>query len=397
MMSRRMAAVVGAAVALALVFPILSSNSAAGAEHEGSPIPVLAYYYIWFDETSWDRAKADYPALGRYSSDDRDVMRQHVRWAKDAGIDGFIVSWKSTLVLDRRLEQLIEVAREESFKLAIIYQGLDFHRDPQPIERIAADIDHFIDTYAGDPVFEIFGGPMVIWSGTWEYTADEIGRVTGTRSLRSGCEWTSDLEPQCVQLLATERNPEGVRRLAGLVDGNAYYWSSVNPDTYPGYEEKLGEMRAAVSESDGLWIAPAAPGFDAREIGGTTVVDRAGGEMLRRQLEGAHASSPDAIGLISWNEFSENSHVEPSQNYGTTALDVLADVSGGTPPTIPELDSSEPIPDGPARPVNDALARFAALGALVAVIGLASMIVARRTRGAAPGGARMGPEGSRPK
>ena len=34
--------------------------------------------------------------MGRYSSDDRDVMRQQVRWAKRAGIDGFIVSWKST-------------------------------------------------------------------------------------------------------------------------------------------------------------------------------------------------------------------------------------------------------------------------------------------------------------
>src|SRR5688572_7207709 len=59
------------------------------------PIPIFAYYYIWFDAASWDRAKVDYPALGRYSSDDRDVMRQHVRWAKEAGIDGFIVSWKS--------------------------------------------------------------------------------------------------------------------------------------------------------------------------------------------------------------------------------------------------------------------------------------------------------------
>ena len=42
------------------------------------------------------------PLLGRYSSDDRGVMRQHVAWAKRAGIDGFIVSWKSTPVLNRR-------------------------------------------------------------------------------------------------------------------------------------------------------------------------------------------------------------------------------------------------------------------------------------------------------
>src|SRR5947209_464329 len=55
-----------------------------------NPIPVFAYYYIWFDPQSWDRAKIDYPLLGRYSSDDRSVMVQHIKWAKNAGITGFI-------------------------------------------------------------------------------------------------------------------------------------------------------------------------------------------------------------------------------------------------------------------------------------------------------------------
>lgn len=369
---------------LALVSMVTAVGSHApvrGADHAGaSPIPVLAYYYIWFEDGSWDRAKSDYPALGTYSSDDRDVMRQHVRWAREAGIDGFIVSWKSTLVLDRRLEQLIEVAREESFKLAIIYQGLDFHRQPLPIERIAADLDHFLDVYAGDPVFDLFGGPpLVVWSGTWEYTPEEIGRVTGTRSLRSGCDWRSDLSPRCVQLLASERNVEGIERLSGLVDGNAYYWSSVNPETFPGYVEKLQAMARAVDATDGLWIAPAAPGFDARLIGGTTVVERQGGATLRRQLDAAQASSPDAIGLISWNEFSENSHVEPSETYGTTALEVLADVTGGVPPRLGELDSSQP---DRARPPgrDDAPGRIAALALLVAAIAAGSLVIFRRQR-----------------
>jgi len=371
-----------AAMVVMLASPMPASGPrAAGADGPGSPIPILAYYYIWFEEASWNRAKSDYSVLGRYQSDDRAVMRRHVRWAKAAGIDGFIVSWKSTLPLDRRLEQLIEVAGEESFKLAIIYQGLDFERRPQPIERIAADLDHFIDTYAGDPVFDIFGGPpVVIWSGTWEYTPEQIGLVTGTRGLTSGCDWTSDLDPRCVQLLATERNAEGVRRLAGLVDGNAYYWSSVNPDTFPGYEEKLLGMRDAIKETNGLWIAPAAPGFDARLIGGGTVVERRDGQTLRRELDAAHASSPDAIGLISWNEFSENTHVEPSENYGSTALEVLADVAGGRPPDLSELDSSEPGIPPPQPTQDDATGRFAALAVLVGAFGIGSFVIARRQR-----------------
>jgi len=44
-------------------------------------VPVLAYYYIWFDTESWDRAKKDHPLLDRYSSGDAEVMRQHIQWA----------------------------------------------------------------------------------------------------------------------------------------------------------------------------------------------------------------------------------------------------------------------------------------------------------------------------
>ena len=78
----------------------LAAPSAAAA---GRPDRLFAYYYIWFNAGSWNRAKIDYPLLGRYSSDDRGVMERHVSWARQAGIDGFIVSWKSTPVLNRRL------------------------------------------------------------------------------------------------------------------------------------------------------------------------------------------------------------------------------------------------------------------------------------------------------
>ena len=68
---------------------------------------------------------------------------------------------------------------------------------------------------------------------------------------------------------------EGYRRVAELVDGNAYYWASVNPRTYPGQAEKLAQMGKAVHARGGIWIPSAAPGFDARQVGGTSVVERA--------------------------------------------------------------------------------------------------------------------------
>ncbi|HUV40016.1 MAG TPA: hypothetical protein VMY39_10400, partial [Planctomycetota bacterium] len=131
------------------------------------PIPVLAYYYIWFNTTSWDRAKIDYPLLGRYSSADPVIMRKHIEMAKSVGIDGFLVSWKNTPELNARLATLTRVARKEQFHLGIVYQGLDFSRQPLPNAQVRLDLQLFADDYAKDPVYKIFRQPVVIWTGSY--------------------------------------------------------------------------------------------------------------------------------------------------------------------------------------------------------------------------------------
>jgi hypothetical protein len=291
------------------------------------PIPMLAYYYIWYDAQSWDRAKTDYPLLGRYSSDDRAVMEEHVRLAKMAGLDGFIVSWKSTYTLDLRLEQLMNVATAKDFTLWIIYQALDFDRQPLPVDRIINDLEYFADTYADYPPFAMYGLPVVILSGTWEFTPDEIRTI-------------GDNFRDRLYLLSSERNVDGYLRLADSVDGNAYYWSSVDPESDIGYADKLNEMGTAVHNHRGIWVAPAAPGFDARLIGGTRVIDRRNGQTLREELGAAIHSNPDVIGIISWNEFSENTHVEPSEKYGRMALNVLMNRQTSQAPRVTNFDSS---------------------------------------------------------
>jgi hypothetical protein len=318
------------AIVAVLVVVLLSAAGAraAAAAPTPNPQPMLAYYYIWYDTSSWRRAKTDYPLLGRYSSDNVRVLRQHVRWAKQAGISGFIVSWKSTRTLDRRLAKLVAVARSENFKLAIIYQGLNFVRNPLPAQRVAHDLRWFARRYRHNPVFDVFGKPLVIWSGTWKFSPHAV--ATATASVRDS-----------LLVLASEKNVRGYERLADSVDGDAYYWSSVNPDTYPAYQEKLDEMARAIHRRQGLWIAPAAPGFDARKLGGARVVSRNDGDTLRRELDAAVQSSPDAIGLISWNEFSENSHVEPSDRYGQRYLGILKDVRGTQFSARTDLDSSD--------------------------------------------------------
>jgi Glycosyl hydrolase family 99/Calcineurin-like phosphoesterase len=342
-------------VAIMLSLCCLTQTATAQPVEAPGSLPVLAYYYQWFSPNSWNRAKIDYPLAGRYSSDDTTIMKKQIDQAKSAGIGGFIVSWKSTSTNNRRLEALMKVARAADFKLAIIYQGLDFSRKPLPVQRIADDFDLFKQRYASDPVFDLFAKPMLIWSGTWMFSTSDIERAT--TSLRDSA-----------LVLATEKSPEGYQRVARYFDGNAYYWSSVDPQTNSRYEERLNAMASTVHKSGGLWIAPFAPGFDARLVGGAQEVQRRAGQTLRMEYNAAVSSSPDALGLISWNEFSENTHVEPSERYGSSALTELTSlIRGPSVPTSPMTDNSDDPGKGGILTVGAALLILLLLAAAVPI------------------------------
>ena len=342
----------------------LAHPQPARAQEPVNPVPVFAYYYIWFNPTSWNRAKIDYPLLGRYSSDDTEIMRRHIRMAKAAGITGFLVSWKHTPQLDERLDKLTAIARTEGFHLGIVYQGLDFDREPLPLETVKQDMTLFADKYARDPVYNVFGKPVVVWTGSTRFHRDDIDKTV------------RDVRRQLL-VLGDAKTVEDCEALTPVMDGQAYYWSSVDP-TRGTSRAKLLSMSSAVHRGGGLWFAPIAPGFDARLVGGTKNVPRRSGGTLRSSYDIAAGTNPDAVGVISWNEFSENTYIEPSEKYGTTDLNVLADLLGAGADIQAPVDSSDDVSG------NAGLTSWGALALLVACAGLLPLTIAisRRRRAA---------------
>ncbi|HEU5271181.1 MAG TPA: hypothetical protein VFU36_14740, partial [Jatrophihabitans sp.] len=150
-------------------------------------------------------------------------------------------------------------------------------------------------------------------------------------------------------VLSSEKSVAGYQRIAQWTDGDAYYWSSVNPETNSGYANKLEDMSRTIHADQKYWIAPFAAGFDARLVGGTQQVGRKDGQTMRAEYATALGSSPDVLGLISWNEFSENTYIEPSQKYGDQFLRLLAQLRLAVPPGLASgTDSSEPATPGTA-------------------------------------------------
>jgi len=67
--------------------------------------------------------------------------------------------------------------------------------------------------------------------------------------------------------------------------------------------------------------------WDAMDLYGQIRAARKGA-TLYEEYAAAVASSPDVLGLISWNEFSENTHVEPSERYGDRYVQLTPAYSG---------------------------------------------------------------------
>jgi hypothetical protein len=330
--------------------PSLAPSATAGSTPSASSAPaaagrplVFAYYYIWYAPTSWRRAKIDLPQLGSYDSRDRAVIAQHIAWARAAGIDGLIVSWKHEQRLDDALSVLVDEATKAGMKLILLYQGLDFDRLPLDDAVVAGDLTWFMDNYAQAAPFDVYGKPMIVWSGTWGYKDSQIERVR-----------TAIGAPERALLLGSERSADAYASRAQLFDGDAYYWSSPDPLTTPRYLRRLDEVAAAVRADSGRWIAPAAPGFDGRLIGGTSVVPRRDGATYRAAWDGALGTNPDILGIISWNEFSENSHIEPSKTYGDEYIKLTTELIAGLPsggssasPSASPADSLTPSSNPP--------------------------------------------------
>ena len=79
--------------------------------------------------------------------------------------------------------------------------------------------------------------------------------------------------------------------------------------------------------------------------------------------------------MISWNEFSENTYVEPSRAYGSTELKVIAEVRGTQPPDVSTFDS-----DGTGTGTAPLGISYGIIGLVAGCAGLVALTTAVRRR-----------------
>lgn len=85
------------------------------------PPTVGAYYFNWYNlDDQWTRvSRVRDPQLGNYDQNNPEVLQQHHKWAKMAGIDFFAMLWQGAGSADVEDENGVEIDKRISAHLAI--------------------------------------------------------------------------------------------------------------------------------------------------------------------------------------------------------------------------------------------------------------------------------------
>ncbi len=107
------------------------------------------------------------------------------------------------------------------------------------------------------------------------------------------------------------------------LDGTSYYWSTQDPWNNSHAASAVSELAGLVHADGKQWFAPFIAGYNKQLMGGTCV-ERRGTQTLTQLWQLNSATHPDGWFGISWNEFVENTYLEPSKRYGSKYLDALS-------------------------------------------------------------------------
>jgi len=293
-----------------------------------------AHYYPWYragarpehwNENTEHGAITDWPVGGPYTSTDRRMVRRHLGMALDAGLDFLVVNWQVThaglnpteLEATRLLFREVERERLPLSLSILLAVGTE---DPAVL---AESLRTLRSEFLPSPAFHRVRRKALLWY----FVNDPLlgfafHHLDALRELNRGCH------PLATGALAYSRHLPRLLRdfFAGwclyspLEVGSRKARQAIWRRSYHDFCEDRGSLR----------LFSISPGYDDRAL--TTphreknrwrVVDRDGGrtyeEMQRFALELSPA--PDLVVVTSFNEFHENTHIEPSDGFGRSYLE----------------------------------------------------------------------------
>ncbi|MEM7128553.1 MAG: endo-1,3-alpha-glucanase family glycosylhydrolase [Chloroflexota bacterium] len=283
---------------------------------------VVAFYYTWFDDSTWTLEKLSDLPTQPYVSRDPAVMGRHIEQAQQAGIDAFLVAWYGPNgewnQTEENLKNLLDQAASRNFRIGILFEtDSPFFSG---MGDVTAALNHALSVHAQHPAFlRADGRPLIFF---WRPTIYTVDTWQGIRNQVDTWQGHSGYSSIWIG--------EGVdTSYLSVFDGHHLYSNTWNPPAnLTGVNQKFAALVSQYSSdtyASKTWVATVMPGYnDVRVRSGGFVQDRAGGAYYDRSWQAAMASNPKWIVINSFNEWPEGSYIEPSVTYGTSFIEQTA-------------------------------------------------------------------------
>lgn len=299
------------------------------------PKKVLAFYYGWYGNPQvsgrwvhWSEVDTEgrrignsthYPQLGPYDSHDPKVVEQHCRWAKEAGLDGFIVSWWHPQDFhDQGMPLLLDVAQKFGLEITAYFETVPQRQREEALRYVL----YLLQRYGGHPAWlKVEGKPVLFIYGR---AIGEI-RLEGWRWV---IEETNRQHPGGAVFIGDQLSEEALQVFDGIHTYNITgALRGKSPEEIRAWARERFALVPKVPPNRILCLT-LIPGYDDSKLGRPLprpITSRHGGQTYRILWEEALKANPDWVLITSWNEWHEGSEIEPSVENGDRELRTTAE------------------------------------------------------------------------
>lgn len=307
---------------------------------------VAAYYYGWYKPwENWLSDCVSEPELGEYNSRNEDVINQHIKWASEAGINTWVLRWIDSDWEDETVRHhILEAELSEQINFITHPSKTAFSADPNYEFGDPLDFDkesnrkrmREVFGYLDETLFNrsnhvtVDGRPVIMIFGMGVVKGDFGGAIREASAVTSDPPYIiADIE----QFLGSPRVEQST--FEGIDAGTAYalhYGEKIRELDFSQYTKWLirqGKLWRLAADNWNLDFVPTVmPGYNnslVSEAPNPAVLDPTPtkfSKIIDSQV-GNIDSDLNMVFVTSWNEWYEDTSVEPRDDYGAEFLNLI--------------------------------------------------------------------------
>jgi len=306
-----------------------------------------AYYSLSFNDTNWLNIDPLYiPGMGKYSSADPAVIRQHLEWSAQCGIDFWIIAHDpvSDSILLHVFPEAggsanISIALSMNLSVLAGVQYIDL-TDSASIQAVIAEFKKLAPIFGLPDYMEMDGKPLVVLQGVYDYqprpdfltgavTDERVAALAGFRAmLADSTGYEFYFMGDYVRWIPPERYADYTGAFDALTSQMQTNQKSLSNFFNENVDLAYGNWKSFLDSRSVAFVPSVFPGLNDTINGGQTDVYVRSESFFSDGCQVAKKHMDKTIRMVlinSFNDWPSGTQVEPANTYGSLYLDIIRD------------------------------------------------------------------------